>query len=269
MSPADQIDTTGPSIARAYDAALNGTHNHPADRALVERILEVVPEAVQIALDNRDFLIRVNRFLATQTGISQFLDCGSGLPTAQNTHQVVQRINPDARVVYVDNDPVVLADGRALLAENERTHLVGADIFEPREVLENDVVRAQLDFSRPIALIHNATLHHYNGARPTSDVVAEYVESLPPGSYVSISHFCDPETGEHTPLARRVEQVLLHSPLGCGWFRTRGEIERMFRGLELVEPGLTRCADWWPDGPHLRPLDPVQHCIVGGVGRKP
>jgi SAM-dependent methyltransferase len=269
MSPVDQIDTSTPSIARAYDAALNGTNNYESDRALLRRILEVAPEAVQIARDNRDFLIRVNRFLARQAGITQFLDCGSGLPTAENTHQVVQRVLPDARVVYVDTDPAVLADGRALLEENDRTHLVAADIFEPREVVDNEDVRRHLDFSQPIALIHNATLHHYNGERRPSDIVAEYIEALPAGSYVSISHFCDPEIAEYSELARRLEQVFLRSPLGCGWFRTRSEIESMFPGLRMVEPGLARCADWWPDGPHLTPLTPVQHCIVGGVALKP
>jgi SAM-dependent methyltransferase len=263
------IDVTKPSIARAYDAALNGKDNYEVDRELLCRILEVAPEAKQIAWDNRMFLIRLVRFLADKAGVTQFLDCGSGLPTAENTHQVAQRLQPDARVVYIDNDPVVLAYGRALLQDNDQTHLIDADIFEPRQIIDNENVRKYLDFSEPIALLQNGTLHHYNGTRSPADIMREYIDALPSGSYVGISHFLDPQTDEYSKLARRIEQVFLHSPLGCGWFRTRAEIESMFPGLELLEPGLTLCAQWWPDGPQIEPLHPVQHCIVGGVGRKP
>src|ERR1700761_7785566 len=127
------IDTSKASVARVYDAFLNGKDNYEIDREVLRRVQQVAPEARQLGWDNRDFLIRVTRFIASQTGITQFLDCGSGLPTAENTHQVAQRIKPDARVVYVDNDPVVLAHGRALLEENDQTHLIGADIFEPAQ----------------------------------------------------------------------------------------------------------------------------------------
>ncbi len=263
------IDTTKPSIARAYDAALNGKDNYEVDRELLRRILEVAPEAKQIAWDNRMFLTRVVRFLTYSAGVTQFLDCGSGLPTAENTHQIAQRIRPEARVVYVDNDPVVLTYGRALLQDNDQTHFVEADIFEPRQIIDHEDIRKYLDFSEPIALLHNGTLHHYDGTRSPTDIMREYIDALPSGSYVGISHFLDPETSEYSELARRIEQVFLRSPLGCGWFRTRAEIESMFPGLELLEPGLTLCAKWWPDGPQIKPLRPVQHCIVGGVGRKP
>ena len=264
------IDTTKASIARVYDAFLNGKDNYEIDREVLRRVQQVAPEAVRLGTDNRDFLIRVTRFVASQTGITQFLDCGSGLPTAENTHQVAQRIQPDARVVYVDNDPVVLAHGRALLEENDQTHFSAADIFEPRQILDDDIVRRYINFSEPIALFQLGTLHHYDGARSPQSIMAEYIDALPSGSYVAISHFFDPQTTpELNALARKMEQVFLHSPMGSGWFRTRTEIEAMFAGLELVEPGLVRCADWWPDGPRIKPLDPVQHCIVGAVGRKP
>ncbi|MGH3796616.1 MAG: SAM-dependent methyltransferase [Pseudonocardiaceae bacterium] len=273
-SPADAappayVNTAKASIARVYDAFLNGKDNYEVDREVLRRVQQVAPEAAQLGWDNRDFLIRVTRFIATQTGITQFLDCGSGLPTAENTHQVAQRIQPDARVIYVDNDPSVLAHGRALLEENDRTHFIAADIFQPRQILDDETVRKHLDFSQPIALFQLGTLHHYNGQRPPQDIMAEYIEALPAGSYVALSHFFDPETSEYSELARRMEDVFLHSPMGSGVFRTRTEIEGMFSGLELIEPGLTRCADWWPDGPQLTPLTPAQHCIVGAVGRKP
>lgn len=264
------IDPTKASIARVYDAFLNGKDNYEIDREVLRRVQQVAPEAVLLGLDNRDFLIRVSRFVASQTGITQFLDCGSGLPTAENTHQVVQRIQPDARVVYVDNDPVVLAHGRALLEDNEQTHFSAADIFQPDQILNDQVVRRYLDFSEPIALFQLGTLHHYDGLRSPQSIMAEYIDALPSGSYVAISHFFDPETTpELSELARKMEHIFLHSPMGSGWFRTRAEIEGMFGGLELIDPGLVRCADWWPDGPQLKPLAPVQHCIVGAVGRKP
>jgi hypothetical protein len=265
------IDTTKPSIARCYDAALGGKENYEIDREFIRRLAQVSPEIGQFTWDNRNFLIRVTRFLANEAGITQFLDCGSGLPTAENTHQVAQRIQPDARVVYVDNDPVVLAHGRALLEENDQTHFSAADIFTPRQVINDKIVCRYLDFAEPIALFQLGTLHHYEGERSARSIMAEYIEALPSGSYVAISHFCDPKTSsELSDLARWMEQVFLLSPLGSsGVFRTHAEIGEMFPGLELVEPGLIRCADWWPDGPRIKPLDPVQHCIVGAVGRKP
>ena len=133
---------------------------------------------------------------------------------------------------------------------------------------DDEVVRKHLDFSQPIALFQLGTLHHYDGERSPGDIMQEYIDALPSGSYVALSHFFDPEN-EYSELARRMEQIFLHSPMGSGLFRTRTEIERMLPGLELVEPGLTPCADWWPDGPRIKPLDQVSHCIVGAVGRKP
>lgn len=263
------IDTSKASIARVYDAFLNGKDNYEIDREVLRRVQQVAPEATQLGWDNREFLIRASRFIASQGEINQYLDLGSGLPTAENTHQVVQRIRPEARVVYVDNDPVVLAHGRALLEENDQTHFVSADIFKPAEILGNETVRQHLDFTEPMALFQLGTIHHYGGERPAPDIMQEYIDALPSGSYVAISHFYDPQTTEHSQLARRLEEVFLHSPMGTGLFRTREEIEAMFCGLELVEPGLTLCVDWWPDGPRLKPRSPIQYCIVGGVARKP
>ena len=263
------IDTSKASIARVYDAFLNGKDNYEIDRLVLRQVQAVAPEAAQLAWDNREFLIRVTRFIASQTGVTQYLDCGSGLPTAENTHQVAQRIAPDSRVVYIDNDPVVLAHGRALLEENDQTHFVSADIFKPEEIVNNELVRKHLDFSQPIALFQLGTIHHYDGERTPEDIMRAYVDALPAGSYVAISHFFDPETTEHSTLARRMEEVFLHSPMGTGLFRTRPQIEAMFPDLEFVDPGLSLCVDWWPDGPRIKALDPVQYCIAGAVGRKP
>ena len=262
------VDPTRASIARVYDAFLNGKDNYEVDREVLRAVQKAAPEAVDLATENRGFLIRACRFLAGQTGIDQFLDCGSGLPTAENVHQVVQRINPDATVVYIDNDPVVAAHGRALLEENERTHLGSADIFQPREVLQDPTVRAQIDFSRPLVFLQLGTLHHFNGPRERpAEIMREYIDALPTGSYVAISHFYDPEN-EFSKVARNMEEMFLHSMMGSGTFRTRAELLELFDGLELIEPGLVRCADWWPDGPRLKELNQVQECIAGAVGRK-
>jgi hypothetical protein len=263
------IDTTKASIARVYDAFLNGKDNYEIDREVLRRVQQVAPEAQTLAFDNRNFLIRAARFIASQTGITQYLDCGSGLPTAENTHQVVQRIQPEARVVYVDNDPVVLAHGRALLEENDQTHFSAANIFHPKEILEDPIVRKHIDFSEPIAFFQLGTLHHYDGEVSPQEIMREYIDALPSGSYVALSHFLDPQSAEYSDLARRMEDTFIHSPMGSGRFRTREEIEGMLAGLELVDPGLTLCADWWPDGPRITPLPPVSYCIAGAVGRKP
>lgn len=264
------IDTSKASIARVYDAALGGKDNYATDREVVDRLRAVAPEVQQMALDHRSFLIRAARFLAGEAGLTQFLDCGSGLPTAENTHQVVQRVQPDAVVVYVDNDPSVVSHGRALLEENENTYFVPADIFEPRQVLENPTVTEHLDFDRPLALFQMGTFHHYDetGRRKAADVMQEYIDALAPGSYIALGHFFDPEDDD-TPLARRLEQIMIESPMGTGLFRTRAEIEALLPGLDLVEPGVSVCADWWPDGPRIKALQPAQRTVCGVVARKP
>ncbi len=263
------VDPTRASIARVYDAFLLGKDNYEIDREVLRKVQQAAPEAQDLAFENRGFLIRACRFLATQTGITQFLDLGSGLPTAENTHQVVQRVNPEIRVVYVDNDPVVLAHGRALLEENDHTHFVAEDIFEPSRVLENEVVRQHIDFTQPVALLQMGTLHHFNGPKERpAEIMREYIEALPSDSFVALSHFSDPEN-ELSATARKMEDFFLHSPMGSGTFRTHKEIEELFPGLEMVEPGVTLCADWWPDGPRLKELNVAQKTISGGIGRKP
>ncbi|OLT44221.1 hypothetical protein BJF85_20355 [Saccharomonospora sp. CUA-673] len=265
------IDTTVPSIARAYDFAIGGQTNYEVDRELIYRMDEAVPEVRQIAISNRMFLIRAVRFLATRAGIDQFLDCGSGLPTAENTHQVAQRLNDDARVVYVDNDPVVLAHGRAILEENENTRFLDADIFEPDDVLGNESVREFLDFSRPLGLLQVATLHHHDAEHgmPPVDVMRAYIDALPSGSYVAFTHFIDPEN-EHTETAMRVQEIMRGAGgTGRGYWRKRSEILEMLDGLDLIEPGLVMNDEWWPDGPPLDGHSSAAHCIAAAVGRKP
>lgn len=261
------VDPSRASIARVYDAGLGGKDNYEIDRDVLQSVAEVAPHVNDLAWSNRQFLIRAVRFLADQAGIDQFIDCGSGLPTAENTHQIAQRINPDATVVYVDNDPVVLAHARVLLAENDNTSLITADIFEPDEVLNDPTIREKIDFSRPVGLLHAGTWHHYLGG-DSSQLMQRYVDALPSKSCVVLSHFFDPEN-EDSPLAQDMEKVFVASPMGSGRFRTQREIEEMFADTKLVEPGLKRCDDWWPDGPRLRALNEAERCIAGAVGRKP
>ena len=261
------VDTTRASIARVYDAALNGKDNFEIDREVLRQVATVAPQVNDLAWSNRNFLIRACRFLAGQAGITQYLDCGSGLPTAENTHQVVQRLQPEAKVLYIDNDPVVLAHGRALLEENENTRFVSADIFDPDDVLSLSEVNDFLDFSQPIAVIQNGTLHHYVGD-DGPQIMKKYVDAVVPGSYTVVAHFFDPETPEHSEIARMMEDKFVHSPMGSGVFRTREQLLELFPDQELIPPGLALCDDWWPDGPRVKPLNQVEECIAGAVGRK-
>jgi hypothetical protein len=265
--------STRASIARVYDAALGGTDNFEIDRQVLAQVREVAPEVNDLAWSNRKFLARVVRFLADQGGIRQFLDCGSGLPTAENTHQIARRIDASTRVVYVDNDPAVLAQGGALLTDDDLSHVVAADIFQPDQVLGDETVRTHLDFSIPLALLQVGTLHHYV-ADDGAELMRRYIGALPSGSFVVVAHFFDPETDELSPLARRMEEMFLHSPMHSGVFRTRTQITEFLPALDIVPPGpgrageLELCDLWWPDGPKLRPLNEVERCIAAVVGRK-
>lgn len=267
--PAAGIDPSRPSIARVYDAFLGGKDNFEADREVYRRAIAIDPDAPVAARDLRAWLIRVVRFLVGQAGIGQFLDCGSGLPTADNVHQAAQRVSSDVTVVYVDNDPVVAAHARALLEENTRTHFLFADLRRPADVLDDPLVRKYLDFDRPVALMQCATIHHVVDDERPAEIMAAYIDALPSGSYVALSHFLDPgEADADRGLARQLE-ANLRSSVGSGECRTRERILSFLDGLELVEPGLVPVMDWWPDGPRLKPVAAVQRLVVGAVARKP
>jgi hypothetical protein len=199
----------------------------------------------------------------TSAGIDQFLDLGSGLPTVQNTHQIAQAGNAAARVVYVDNDPIVLAHGRALLADNSDTIVVEADLREPNQVMTRPEVTKFLDLSRPIGLILNAVIHHVLDEEDPYGIVRRYTQLLPAGSYLLITHF-----SSASPEARALEQVLLRT-LGRGQLRSREEITRFFDGLDIIEPGIVHLPEWHPDEPVPKPLDISGLLLLGGLGRKP
>jgi len=266
-----EIDPTKPSVARVYDAILGGKDNFAADRAVAAQAVKATGDGGKGARLNRAALGRAVRFMCRQ-GVAQFLDLGSGLPTAQNTHQIAQEVNPAARVVYVDNDPTAYIHGQALLTGDASTVVVLADVREPDKLLARldpgnkeaePEVAGFLDFAQPIGLILNAVIHHVLDEEDPYGIVARYTDALAPGSYLQLTHFCD-----SSQQARANEQVLKQS-LGRGQVRSREQIARFFDGLDLVEPGLVYLPEWRPDEPVRRPLDPGSTLMLGGVGRKP
>ena len=259
---ANGIDTTRPSIARAYDVVLNGKDNFEVDRAFVAEIVKVVPEIYDVATYNRQILGRGVRFLA-ERGIAQFIDLGSGLPTVENTHHVAQRANPESHVVYVDNDPMVLAHGRAILAENDRTGVVTSDLRDPATILADETVKRLIDLDRPVGLMLVGILHHLHDSEDPKGIVEAYMAAIPSGSYLFITHFCSA-----TQDARDAEQKFL-ALLGTGRFRTPEEITGFFDGFELLEPGVVPLPLWRPDESVPEVLSVGQRLMYGGIARKP
>lgn len=264
------VDTTRASISRVYDYGLGGKDNYDVDRAGFEQVQRIAPRIGDVMRMNRRWLHRVVRFLAGPAAVDQFIDIGAGLPTFGNTHEVAQQEHPGARVVYVDNDPVCNAHGRVLLERNEDTHIIPGDLLEPETLLKN--VEQYLHMSRPVAVIVAGLLHHVDDALHPAAVMRAYVDQLPPGSYLAITHFWDPlgEDEAGHALARRLETAFVEmSGLNSGWFRSRGQILEYFGGLGLIAPGLTELETWWPSGPPPRPRLPEEHLMLGGVAHKP
>ena len=256
------FDPEVPSIARVYDYLLGGKDHFPADREIGEIFIRQFPGAVAIALDNRACLTRAVRYIAEELGISQFLDLGSGLPTADNVHEVAQRANPAARVGYVDIDPVVLAHGRALLQEDDQTVVISADITDPGSVLGNPELQALLDFGHPVAIIASAILHHLTDDEDPLGVIGTFKDAVPEGSCLFASHFRtlgDPESAEM--------EAVLHEAFGRGAWRTDAQIAGYFAGMDLAEPGIVPCAQWHPDTDPGE-LTGYQRLIVAGLGHK-
>ncbi|MFD1930037.1 SAM-dependent methyltransferase [Nonomuraea mangrovi] len=256
------IDTTRPSIARAYDVVLNGKDNFEVDREFVAEIVKVVPEIYDVATYNRQILGRGVRFMVDQ-GITQFIDLGSGLPTVENTHQVAQRAEPGSHVVYVDNDPMVLAHGRALLAENDRTAVVTSDLRDPKAILADPAVQRLIDFDRPVGVMLVGILHHLHDDEDPRGIVEAYMAAVPSGSYLFVTHFCDSSQD-----SRDAEKKFL-ALLGTGRFRTVEEITSFFDGFELVEPGVVPLPLWRPEQPVPSNLTVGQRLMYGGIARKP
>jgi S-adenosyl methyltransferase len=248
---------------------LGGKDNFQADRDVRDKLLATTPDFSRLTWDNREFMMRVTRFLAGEMGITQFIDLGASLPVAENPHEVAQRLNREATMVYVSMDHAVLAHGRALLADNDRTHMAEADFRRPSQVIDNATVAKYIDFDMPVAMFLLGIMHFVQDARDPVGIVGSYIDAMPSGSYLALAHLLDPGPDhELAGLATAVQQVYNEAGFG-GWFRTYDQIAAMMTGLELLDPGLVTLADWWPDGPRLRELSPIQRLAVGAVGRKP
>ncbi|MGW4412712.1 SAM-dependent methyltransferase [Nonomuraea sp. NPDC004702] len=268
-APALGVDTTKPSVARVYDYMLGGKDNFDIDREVAQMALRIAPDAPQAARSNRDFLARVVRDLVVEAGIRQFLDIGSGLPTQGNVHEIAQAAAPGCRVVYVDHDPIVLVHGRALLAVDDSTTVIEADIRRPDDVLDHPETRQLLDLDEPVGLLLFGILHHLSDEEDPAGIAARLVGRLAPGSHVAVSHFHNPmeERPEVSRQAFEAER-LFNDTMGTGRWRTREEILGFFDGLELLEPGLVPLAEWRPEPGYRPALGITYHTFLGGVGRK-
>jgi hypothetical protein len=256
------VDISVAHVARVYDYWLGGKDNFAADRAAGDRAIEAYPDIVHSVRANRAFLARVVRYLVREAGIRQFLDIGTGIPTANNTHEVAQAEVPESRIVYVDNDPVVLAHARALLASAEggATSYVDADLRDTDKILAE--AATLLDFSSPVAVMLMAILQHSDDAEDPYAIVGSLVGAVPPGSYLALSHPArDIEAEAMAEMGKRLNQLMAEKVT----FRSQAEVARFFDGLELVEPGMVRVQQWRPSTEAER-TSPA--ALWGGVARK-
>ena len=248
--------------ARVYDYWLGGKDNFPADREVGDRVIAIVPEILQSVRANRAFLKRAVR-LAAEAGIGQFLDVGSGLPTAENTHEIAKRVAHDAHVVYVDNDPVVATHGRALLADSGSTTVVQADVREPGAILGHPEVRGLIDFDQPVAVLMLGVLHLVADEQDPFGIVARFREVMAPGSFLIFSHL----TADSDPKRASEYLAIINRSSGDAraFMRGRDQVERFFDGFELLDPGVVPPDRWRPETPGA-----MRHFwLWAGVGRKP
>ena len=258
------VDLEQPSSARIYDYHLGGDHNFAADRAVGDQVIAAWPDGLRIVRENRAFLRRAVQYLAEQ-GVRQYLDIGSGIPTVGNVHEVAQGVEPEARVVYVDIDPVAVAHSREILAADPRTAVLLADFHDPDAILAHADTRRLLDFDQPIALLVLGLLHFFPDEAAPGAVLARLRDALPAGSYLALTHLTDESRPE---LARKVDEVYRGANLPFYW-RTHAAVMDLFGGWDLVEPGLVWVPEWHPDDPGNVGDDPSASANYGGVGRKP
>jgi SAM-dependent methyltransferase len=255
-----------PSAARMYDYFLGGYHNFAVDRAAAEAAASIYPEFPLVMQTNRAFLRRAVKFLVAQ-GARRFLDLGSGIPTVDNTHQVAQRADPRARVVYVDNDPIAVAHSAALLKDEPNAKVIQGDATRYQELLANPAIKELLGAAEPVALLLVFMLHFVLDDQSAYDLVRNMVAALPSGSYVVISHGTD----ENVPQDVRDQLLRLYSgttnPVRV---RSRAEFARFFDGLELVEPGITFVPSWRPEAPDDLLVEQPERAVgFAAVARKP
>jgi hypothetical protein len=264
------VDPTRPSTARIYDYFLGGTNNYQVDRQVAERLKAASPNTVDALLSNRGFHGRAAVWMAQQ-GIDQFIDLGSGLPTQNNTHESVRRVIPDARVAYVDIDPMVAAHASSLLAGDGSTAVVIADMREPDAVLSNPDMLRLIDFRKPVGLIATDVLHFFPDTDNPWGLMARYIAALPAGSCLALTHFTHDKMPQrsHNEIMETLERAKV-----ALYLRSRGEVERFFAGLELVPPhegaksGVTYAGLWGAEDIEAADTD-GSRSVYCGVARRP
>ncbi|MET7302223.1 SAM-dependent methyltransferase [Embleya sp. NPDC005575] len=261
-----EIDVDTPSAARMYDWYLGGTDNYPADRSACEELLKIVPSTRELARNNRAFLQRVVRVLAAEYGIRQFLDHGSGLPTRENVHQVAQGVDPTARVVYVDNDPIVLAHGRMLLEENDNTAVIQANMTDTEGIFEHPDVKRLIRLEEPVAALFVSVLHCLPESAEPAAMIRRVAERLPSGSFMVICQLVSDD-----PAIRDGVSDFMAEATGNNWGRVRepAQVDHYFDGLTILEPGLVEVSTWRPDS-HVTARQETDEWIeYGGLARIP
>jgi hypothetical protein len=260
-APSD-IDMELPSAARLYDYYLGGFHNFEVDREMGHKVLQAWPEVPLLMQANRAFLGRSVRYLVGQ-GVDQFLDLGSGIPTVGNVHEIAQGLAPEARVVYVDNDPVAVAHSRSILGEDPRTAVVQADARDPESILAHPDVTRTLDLGRPVGILMVALLHFVSDEDDPHGFIARFRNAVAPGSYLALSH----GTADHDPIsAAKIIQLYRQTPTPMT-MRSRAEVEALLEGFDLVEPGVVYLPQWRPDSPQGAEENPALFAGLVGVGR--
>lgn len=265
MAASGSFDPQTPNIARVYDYLLGGKDHFAADRVVGDHLSATLPAAQVGVRAQRAVLGRAVRHLVRDAGIRQLIDIGAGLPTAENVHEIAQRIDPQTRVVYVDNDPVVLVHARAILAGVRATIAVNGDLRLPASILENPEVRGHLDWDQPVGVLLCGILHYILDEENPGELMDQLIDALPSGSFVFIHHLATSDDPAAADL-----QAAMQEGLGRGQFRTREEIRGLFRNLELLEPGVVHVPDWHPEpgAPNASDL-PVLGLACAGLGRKP
>ncbi|WP_345474981.1 SAM-dependent methyltransferase [Actinoallomurus oryzae] len=259
----EHVDPETPNVARMYDYYLGGKDNFAADREAAERIMKIMPHAAEWVRANRGFLARAVRLLS-ESGIRQFIDIGTGLPTRESAHQVAGRMDAESRVVYVDIDPVVVSHGRALLATDERSTVIQADLRRPDDILSHPETRALIDFDRPVGLLLVAVLQFIPDDREVSDVLTRLRAALAPGSHLVISHITADEVAP--AVAGEGREIYATTSLGSITPRSPSQVATFFDGLELLEPGLVGVEHWRAAEPPAG--DRVPLGFLGAVARR-
>lgn len=258
-----EIDLRRPSAARVYDFYLGGSHNFEVDRQMAREAIGLWPDLPRIMQANRAFLRRAVQFLVG-AGVTQFIDVGSGIPTGGNVHEVAQRANPECRIVYVDRDPVAVAHSRAILAANERTAVVSADLREPDLILDDEAVRAMIDFDRPVGVLLVAVLHFVPDEDDPAGAVAALCEQLVSGSFLTVSH----ASSDGRPAMAASHQELYKRTPTPMTMRTRAQVAGLFGDFELMPPGLVWLPEWRPEPGEQVGDEPQRMAGYAGVGRK-